>query len=181
MILSVGGPCPASKSLTAHLDRRSSPPGADPPVVRPATNSVSRCRRNVRERGNAEQITPSLVRKHQLRGCSITRSRAGERDNNRAVFLAGTTGGRELFTAALLALTAGPGSVTTRGSTPSALIVMTKSMSIIILLMAALFLGTIVSIHAQSQPIQQTISLDNTPGPHNPNQPTVDPAVRGGA
>ena len=62
---------------------------------------------------------------------------------------------------------------------------MTKSMSIIILLMAALFLGTIVSIHAQSQPIQQTIqqtiSLDNTPGPHNPNQPTVDPAARGGA
>jgi hypothetical protein len=47
---------------------------------------------------------------------------------------------------------------------------MTKSMSIILLLMAALFLGTIVSIHAQSQPIQQTISLDNTPGPHNPNQ-----------
>ena len=25
------------------------------------------------------------------------------------------------------------------------------------------------------------ISLDNTPGPHNPNQPTVDPAARGGA
>jgi hypothetical protein len=58
---------------------------------------------------------------------------------------------------------------------------MTKSMSIILLLMAALFLGTIVSIHAQSQPIQPTISLDNTPGPHNPNQPTVDPAARGGA
>ncbi len=58
---------------------------------------------------------------------------------------------------------------------------MTKSMSIILLLMAALFLGTIVSIHAQSQPIQQAISLDNTPGPHNPNQPTVDPAARGGA
>ena len=58
---------------------------------------------------------------------------------------------------------------------------MTKSMSIIILLMAALFLGTIVSIHAQSQPIQQTISLDNTPGPHNPHQPIVDPAARGGA
>jgi hypothetical protein len=54
-------------------------------------------------------------------------------------------------------------------------------MSIILLLMAALFLGTIVSIHAQSQPIQRTISLDNTPGPHNPNQPTVDPAARGGA
>jgi hypothetical protein len=58
---------------------------------------------------------------------------------------------------------------------------MTKSMSIILLLIAALFLGTIVSIHAQSQPIQQNISLDNTPGPHNPNQPTVDPAARGGA
>jgi hypothetical protein len=58
---------------------------------------------------------------------------------------------------------------------------MAKSMSIILLLMAALFLGTIVSIHAQSQPIQRTISLDNTPGPHNPNQPTVDPAARCGA
>ena len=51
---------------------------------------------------------------------------------------------------------------------------MTKSMSIILLLMAALFLGTIVSIHAQSQPIRQTISLDNTPGPHNPNQSAAE-------
>jgi hypothetical protein len=47
-------------------------------------------------------------------------------------------------------------------------------MSIILLLMAALFLGTIVSIHAQSQPIQQAISLDNTPGPHNPNQSAAE-------
>ena len=57
---------------------------------------------------------------------------------------------------------------------------MTKSMSILLLLMAALFLGTIVSIHAQSQPIQQTISLDNTPGPTIPiNRRSIQPRVVG--
>jgi len=37
----------------------------------------------------------------------------------------------------------------------------TKSMSIILLLMAALLLGTIASIHAQSQPRLQLMSFDN--------------------
>jgi hypothetical protein len=58
---------------------------------------------------------------------------------------------------------------------------MTKSMSIILLLMTALLLGTIVSIHAQPQPREQTSSLDNTPGPHNPHQPSAEPAARRGA
>jgi hypothetical protein len=37
----------------------------------------------------------------------------------------------------------------------------TKSTSIILLLMAALLLGTIASIHAQSQPRLQSTSFDN--------------------
>jgi hypothetical protein len=39
---------------------------------------------------------------------------------------------------------------------------MTKSMSIVLLLMAALLLGTIASIHAHSQPRLQPTSLDNS-------------------
>ena len=41
----------------------------------------------------------------------------------------------------------------------------TKSMSIILLLMTALLLGTIASIHAQSQPRLQPTSFDTHPHP----------------
>jgi hypothetical protein len=54
-------------------------------------------------------------------------------------------------------------------------------MSIILFLMAALVLGTIASIHAQSQPREHAASLENTPGPHNPNQPADERAARRGA
>jgi hypothetical protein len=57
---------------------------------------------------------------------------------------------------------------------------MTRSMSIILLLVTALLLGTIASIHARSEPSGQTSSLDNTPGPHNPNQPAAEAAARRG-
>jgi hypothetical protein len=53
-------------------------------------------------------------------------------------------------------------------------------MSIILLLVTALLLGTIASIHARSEPSGQTSSLDNTPGPHNPNQPAAEAAARRG-
>jgi hypothetical protein len=55
---------------------------------------------------------------------------------------------------------------------------MTKSMSIILLLMAALLLGTIASIHAQSQPRLQPMSFDNSTGPYIPNQPQDEPTAR---
>ena len=57
-------------------------------------------------------------------------------------------------------------------------IMITKSMSIILLLMAALLLGTIASIHAQSQPRLQPLSFDNSTGPYNPNQPQGEPVAR---
>ena len=57
-------------------------------------------------------------------------------------------------------------------------IMITKSTSIILLLMAALLLGTIASIHALSQPGLQPMSFDNSTGPHNPNQPQDEPAAR---
>jgi len=57
-------------------------------------------------------------------------------------------------------------------------IMITKSMSVILLLMAALLLGTIASIHAQSQPRLQPMSFDNSTGPYNPNQPQDEPAAR---
>jgi len=60
---------------------------------------------------------------------------------------------------------------------------MTRSTSIILLLMVALLLGTLASIHAQSQPASALlpISLDNAPGPYNPNQPQEERTVRRGA
>ena len=54
----------------------------------------------------------------------------------------------------------------------------TKSASIILLLMAALLLGTIASIHAQSQPRLQPMSFDNSTGPYNPHQPQDELAAR---
>jgi hypothetical protein len=54
----------------------------------------------------------------------------------------------------------------------------TKSISIILLLMAALLLGTIASIHAQSQPRLRPMSVDNSTGPHNPHQRQDEPAAR---
>jgi len=54
----------------------------------------------------------------------------------------------------------------------------TKSMSVILLLMAALLLGTIASIHAQSQPRLQPMSFDTSTGPYSPNQPQDEPAAR---
>jgi hypothetical protein len=54
----------------------------------------------------------------------------------------------------------------------------TKSTSIILLLMAALLLGTIASIQAQSQPRLQPTSFDNSTGPYNPNQPQDEPGAR---
>jgi hypothetical protein len=54
---------------------------------------------------------------------------------------------------------------------------MIKSMSIVLLLMTVLLLGTIASIHAQSQPRLQPMSFDNSTGPYNPNQPQDGPAA----
>ena len=57
-------------------------------------------------------------------------------------------------------------------------IMITKSMSIVLLLMAALLLGTIASIHAQSQPRLQPMFIHNSRDPSNPNQPQDEPAAR---
>jgi len=54
----------------------------------------------------------------------------------------------------------------------------TKSTSIILLLMTLLLLGTIASINAQSQPRLQPMSFDNSTGPYNPHQPQDEPAAR---
>jgi len=54
----------------------------------------------------------------------------------------------------------------------------TKSTSIILLLMAALLLGTIASINAQSQPRLQPKSFDNSTNPYNPHQPQDEPVAR---
>jgi hypothetical protein len=53
---------------------------------------------------------------------------------------------------------------------------MIKSMSIVLLLMTVLLLGTIASIPAQ--PRVQPMSFDNSTGPYNPNQPRDEPAAR---
>jgi hypothetical protein len=57
----------------------------------------------------------------------------------------------------------------------------TKSVSIILLLMAALLLGTIASVQALSQPPLQPMSFDSSTEPSNPNQPQDGPTARGRA
>jgi hypothetical protein len=58
---------------------------------------------------------------------------------------------------------------------------MSKSSGIVVILLLALLLGTLASIKAQTHPlIESALVVDDSVGPHNPNLPQDEPAVRSG-
>jgi hypothetical protein len=57
-------------------------------------------------------------------------------------------------------------------------ITMVRSSGIIVFLLVVLLLGTLASIKAQSEPLLESVSIDESTGPFNPHQPQDEPAAR---